>query len=194
MATMLESVGVGELARLAGEMRALAEDARAAFGGLTPAQLNWKPSEEQWSVGQCFEHLLKTNEPYVPVIEQVIRGERWPGVWERISPLSGLWGWFVLRAVLPESERKLKARPGFRPSSSAVDAGVVGRFAELQQRLADLMSRSEGARPNSVIITSPVAGFVTYSLLDAYRIIASHGRRHFEQARHVTEADGFPVA
>ena len=182
----------GELGGLAEEMRALAGDAERAFGGLTPAQLNWKPSAEQWSVGQCFEHLIKTNEPYARVIEGVVRGERRAGAWERLSPLSGFWGRMVLRAVAPESARKIKARPGFRPSNISVDGRVVGRFADLQHRLADLMARTEDAGPEKVIITSPVAGFVTYSLLDAYRIITSHGRRHFAQARRVTEADGFP--
>ena len=182
----------GELSRLVEEMRAVADDARTAFGGLTPSRLNWKPSAEQWSVGQCFEHLVKTNEPYAPVLEQVAGGVRRPRVWERLSPLSGFWGRMVLRAVAPESARKFKARPGFQPSSSAVDPQVVRRFADLQHRLADLMGRTAGAGPEKVVITSPILGFVTYSLLDAYRILTSHGRRHFEQARRVTEAEGFP--
>ena len=184
----------GELSRLIQGMKAVADDAQRAFGGLTPAQLNWKPSAEQWSVGQCFEHLVKTNEPYVPVLEEVTGGVRRPRVWERLSPLSGFWGRMVMRAVAPESARKFKARPGFRPSSSAVDPQVVERFADLQYRLADLMGRTAGAGPEKVIITSPILGFVTYSLLDAYRIITSHGRRHLAQARRVTEAEAFPRA
>jgi hypothetical protein len=98
----------------------------------------------------------------------------------------------VVRAVAPESKRKIKARAGFQPSSSSVDERVVSRFADLQHKLADLMGRTEGVRLEKTIITSPVAGFVTYSLLDAYRIITLHGRRHFEQARRVTQAEGFP--
>src|ERR1041385_7715190 len=121
----------GELGGLVEEMRALAGDAEREFGGLPRAQLNWKPSAEQWSVGQCFEHLIKTNEPYAAIIEGVARGERRAGAWERLSPLSGFLGRMVLRAVAPESARKLKARRGFRPSSSSVDPGVVGRFANL---------------------------------------------------------------
>ena len=194
MTTNADSWGKLGATELSEEMRALAGDARATFGGLTPRQLNWKPSAERWSVGQCFEHLLKTNEPYVPVAERVARGERRPTAWERLSPLSGFFGRFVLRAVVPESARKIKARPNFRPSSSSVEAGVIGRFAELQERLADLMGRTRDAGPEKVFITSPVAGFVTYSLLDGYRIIAAHGRRHFAQARRVTEAEGFPGA
>lgn len=184
----------GELRRLVEEMKAVADDARTAFGGLTPAQLNWRPSAERWSVGQCFEHLIKTNEPYAPILEGVVRGSRRPRAWERLSPLSSFWGKMVLRAVAPESARRLKARPSFQPSSSSVDPQVVERFADLQRRLADLMGRTAGAGPEKVIITSPILGFVTYSLLDAYRIITSHGRRHLAQARRVTEAEAFPRA
>src|SRR5437764_13724279 len=110
---MSESHANGELGGLLEELKAVADDAQKVFGGLTPAQLNWKPSAEQWSVGQCFEHLIKTNEPYARVIEGVVRGERRAGAWERLSPLSGFWGRMVLRAVAPEAARKSKARPGF---------------------------------------------------------------------------------
>jgi hypothetical protein len=32
--------------------------------GLSPQQLNWKPGEDLWSVGQCLQHLHATNEVY----------------------------------------------------------------------------------------------------------------------------------
>jgi hypothetical protein len=38
-----------------------------------------------------------------------------------------------------------------------------------------------------------VAHIVTYSLLDAYRIIVVHEQNHFVQTRRVTESPGFPV-
>jgi hypothetical protein len=45
-----------------------------------------------------------------------------------------------------------------------------------------------------IVVTSPAvsAGFVTYSLLDAYRIIVVHEQRHFQQAKRVTDERGFP--
>jgi hypothetical protein len=42
------------------------------------------------------------------------------------------------------------------------------------------------------VVTSPVTAVATYSLLDAYRIIVGHERKHFEQARRVAESEGFP--
>jgi hypothetical protein len=43
-----------------------------------------------------------------------------------------------------------------------------------------------------IIITSVVSPFVTYTLLDAYRILVAHERRHLEQAERVMRAPGFP--
>ena len=43
------------------------------------------------------------------------------------------------------------------------------------------------------IMVSPFVSRVTYSVLDGYRLIAAHQRRHFEQAQRVTEDPDFPV-
>jgi hypothetical protein len=42
------------------------------------------------------------------------------------------------------------------------------------------------------IITSPLASFVTYSLDDALTFVPMHCERHFNQAKRVSEAAGFP--
>ena len=43
-----------------------------------------------------------------------------------------------------------------------------------------------------IIMVSPFVSFITYSVLDGCRLIVTHERRHFEQARRVTQAPGFP--
>jgi hypothetical protein len=41
-------------------------------------------------------------------------------------------------------------------------------------------------------MTSPFASVVTYSVLDGWRLVVAHDRRHVEQARRVTQAAEFP--
>jgi hypothetical protein len=41
-------------------------------------------------------------------------------------------------------------------------------------------------------MVSPFVAFITYSVLDGCRLIVTHERRHFEQARRVTQEPGFP--
>ncbi len=181
-----------ELGGLLEELDEVAGRAREVFGRLSGAQLNWKPSAEQWSVGQCLEHLIRTNRGFFPVLEGVARGTRRQTLWERVSPLSGLFGKLLLRTLA--SERKFRAARRLDPSASEVGAGVVAEFARQQEELAGAVRAASGADLRRIIITSPVSRFVTYNMLDACRIVVAHNRRHLRQARRVTEVPGFPRA
>jgi DinB superfamily len=184
----------GEIDGFVAELEEIASDATKVFGGLSPAQLNWKPSAEQWSVGQCFDHLITTNASFFPDMERVAAGGHRNSLWASVSPLSGFFGRFILGALDPVKGRKIKAPRAFLPASSDVGADVISRFARNLSEVNERMRATEGVDLGRTIITSPAMGLVTYSLLDAYRIFGAHGRRHFEQARKVTEAEGFPKA
>jgi hypothetical protein len=181
-----------EIERLVRELEAVGREAREVFGGLSAAQLNWKPSAGQWSVGQCFDHLITTNLCFFPDFGKVAAGEYRSGLWARVSPFSGFVARFILGALDPEKGRKIKAPRVFRPASSDVGADVIPRFVKNLSEAAALMRATEGADLRRTMLTSPVSPVATYSLLDAYRIIVAHARKHFEQARRVTEAEGFP--
>src|SRR5690349_18130222 len=82
--------------------------AKVTFGGLSEAQLNWKPSAENWSIGECIGHLIVTNKQYFPALEEIVKGEHKNSLWQNISPLSGLWGKMLLKVVSPDYEKKTK--------------------------------------------------------------------------------------
>jgi hypothetical protein len=184
----------GEIDSLVKELQAVAEDALNLFGGMSTAQLNWKPSAEQWSVGQCFDHLIVTNRCFFPDMEKVASGKYKSSLWGRISPLSGFFGRYILKALDPEKGKKIKAPRAFLPASSDVDAEVIERFVENLSEVSARMRATEGADFGRTVITSPAMALVTYSLRDVYRIFVAHARSHFEQARRVTKAAGFPAA
>lgn len=182
----------GELGRVVAELGAIGEEARREFGPLSAAQVNWKPGPDEWSVGQCLEHLMKTNRGFFPELESIARGERRNSAWEQWSPLSGFFGRVVARAV--EGRRKFKAPSRLAPSESGVAADIVEQFAAHQNDLTGRMRAAAGADLKRTVVTSPVSGLITYSLLDAFRIVVAHERRHLRQARRVTEAPGFPAS
>ena len=69
---------------------------------------------------------------------------------------------------------------------------MVRRFADQQRAIAAWMERLEAARAERTIMTSPFLRVITYSVLDACRLIVAHDRRHVEQARRVTSMPEFP--
>ncbi len=188
------STTVGELGGLLEELVAIKCEAREVFGGLSPAQLNWKPSAGRWSVGQCFDHLIVTNSTFFPDMERVAAGTYRPSLWGRVSPLSGFFGRFILKALDPEKGRKTKAPRVFAPAASDVAPDIIERFERHQEELSRLMRATRGADLRRTVVTSPVSPVATYSLLDAYRIVVAHERKHFEQARRLTRTEGFPAA
>jgi hypothetical protein len=183
-----------ELGALLDELRAVTGDARKVFGGLSAAQLNWKPSPAGWSVGQCFDHLIATNRTFFADMERVAAGQHKTSLWGRVSPLSGLFARMILKSLDPEKGRKTKAPRVFAPAASDIAPDVVEQFEKHQGELAARMRATAGVDLARTIVTSPVAAVATYSLLDAYRIVVAHERKHFEQARRVTETEGFPRA
>jgi hypothetical protein len=98
----------GELENLTSELQKITSDVKSKFGSLSAGQINWKPSAEAWSVGQCFEHLIKTNALFYPTLEKIERGEYKNSFLENYSPLSGFFGNLLVKS-LQKDERKFKA-------------------------------------------------------------------------------------
>lgn len=181
-----------ELSKLIIEVESIAENAQMRFGDLKAEQLNWKQSAESWSIGQCFDHLIVTNESEFPAIERVIKGEHKNPFWSKVPFLTDFWGGFVLKAVKPENTKKTKNPKVFSPSASTIDANIINRFVEHQQKVGELMRATKDSDLTKIVISSPVAAFVTYRLSDAYKIVVLHEWRHFRQAERVMQAEGFP--
>src|SRR2546428_8934283 len=113
---------------------AIMDESLAGFGDLTAPQLNGKPSADQWSVAQCFDHLLKANEAFFPIFDKVLSGEKKNTFWESLPWLPAFWGKMLIKAVAPESTCKLKAPKIFQPSSSRVDGKIIRRFIDQQNQ------------------------------------------------------------
>lgn len=172
--------------------KSIAYDARTLFGGLSERQLNWQPDPTSWSVGLCLEHLIKTNGEMLGRVEMRIAGSRKETIFEKLGAGSNFFGNYILKAVQPENRSKIKAPKVFRPTQSNVGADIVEKFIANQQKIIELMQRSEKLDLQKTIVASPAAGFVTYSLFNVYKIVVTHERRHFRQAQNVMQSPEFP--
>lgn len=181
------------LPELLNETESIASDVHSTFGSLTTDQLTWKPNSDSWSVAQCLDHLIAANREMLAVFDPVISGSKRTTFVERLPVLPGLMGRVMVKFVAPQSSQKLKAPPAAAPSSSKLDPQIVNQFVTLQQQVTQKFKAVEGLNPDKVIVTSPFLSFITYSLLDACRIMVAHERRHFDQARRVMAAEGFPT-
>lgn len=177
------------------ELQASADEARSAFGSLSGGQLNWKPSPKTWSIAQCFDHLITIHSLYFPLFERLAGDGYKPALWEKVSPLSGFFGRFLIKSMRPENPKKMKTSAKAEPSKSEIGSDIIQRYAEHQRQLIEhLKSIPAGIDPVRTIVTSPLLGAVTYSLDDTYTILAVHCQRHLGQATRVMETEGFPAS
>ena len=182
-----------ELETLIRDARTIAGDARASFGSMSAAQLNWKPSAERWSIAQCFDHLITSNKGYLPIIESVRSGKKPTRFVERLPVLPGLAGKLLIKSLDPASTRKLKAPKNFQPVQSDVSETIIDDFVAQQEQVTEGMKSTSDLDLEKIIVTSPAASFIAYSLMDAYRIIVVHEKRHFQQAKRVAGEAAFPL-
>ena len=176
----------------AADLAAIAREAQAVFGRLDERQLNWKAEAARWSVAQCFDHLLNANREMFQGIDAAIDGSRPRTVWQRMPVLPRLFGWVMVTSQKPEVTRKYTAPRQIIPSSSAIDPGIIERFVAQQEEAAARMRSLDPGAAARTIMVSPFVSFITYSVLDGCRLMVTHERRHFEQARRVTLDPGFP--
>ena len=173
------------------ELENISADAKKSFGELSPEQINWRPSTEGWSVGQCFEHLIKTNLLFFPELERIAGRTRTNSFWENYSPLSSFFGNLLVNS-LKKDERKFKAPTQKIVPPSEINASIIEQFVAHQTELVEKIKRTENADWQKIKITSPFMKLMTYKLADGFRVVVEHERRHFRQAERVTQTEGFP--
>lgn len=184
----------GRVESVTSDLRRTADDAAAVFGSLSAKQLNWKPAEKSWSVAQCFDHLITTHSLYLPDLAGLAANGYRASLWQKVSPLSGFFGRFLIKSMRPENPKKMKTTAKAEPSQSEIGGDIIDRYVKHQHELIEHIKRIPAdIDPARTIITSPLLGVVTYSLDDAYSILVVHGQRHLGQAKRVLDVAGFPA-
>jgi hypothetical protein len=143
--------------------------------------VNWKPHAGEWTIAQCFDHLILSNRPYLPIFEEIPAGRRRPRRWERLPLLPRLFGTLLIGVLRPDSGRGAKAWPAFHPSSRHLAPAIIATFLEQQEQLLRLIEASRDLDLDRIVITSPVLRLVTYSLMDACRLLVVHEQNHLVQ-------------
>src|SRR5262245_10877415 len=175
------------------EMQKTADDVRGSFGSLSAEQLNWKPAEKSWSVGQCLEHIIKTNEQFYDEFNRLAAGTRIKTFWQNNSPLTGFFGRFLIKAVSEDSKKSKAPSKAIVPPSDISD-DIVVRFTDHVSGVNEMIERCADADLQKTVVSSPFLSVMTYRLDDAYTVLVEHTKRHIRQAKRVVTAEGFPAS
>jgi len=176
--------------RLAFELSANDQTAQALAARLTEAQLNWQPAPGSWSVGQCLEHLCRTNEAYLTSISAALK-EKPDSPVEQVTP--GWFGrWFIRSFVEPSPNSKRVSAPAKIRPAARVDLAVLDRFLSGNRSCRELIVRTRGKDINRIRFWNPFVLGIRFTVGTGLEIITGHERRHLLQAERVRDSVNFP--
>jgi len=170
---------------------AISEDSRESFGGLSREQLNWQAVPDSWSVAQCLDHLIKTNEGFNEIFSALADGTHQPTFMEKWSPLSGILGNFLMKSIKDDSKKYKAPSEAIIPQSD-LDEDIVEQFNKHQKQVAEKVKAFGHLNWGDIVITSPFMKMLTYRLDTALEFTLEHEKRHIRQAKRVMETQGFP--
>lgn len=171
-------------------LETISESAKNTFGTFSDNQINWKPAENTWSIGQCLEHIIKSNKLYYEDFDRIIDGTRKNSFYENYSPLSGFFGRFIAKSQKNDMQKSKTIAHAVPPSQT--ESNIVEKFIIHQTGLIEKINLMRNADWQKIKLTSPFLAVATYSLADCFQIILEHEKRHFRQAERVIGDSNFP--
>lgn len=177
---------------LISELISISENTKQTFGKLSAEQINWKPNAKSWSVGQCFEHLIVTNNLYFPNIQKVVDGKHHNNFYSKIPFGVDLIAILMKNSLNPEQKRKMKTFQMFEPAKSNISETIIEDFIENQKKLIEMIEACKSFDVHKIKIAEPLSVALNLRLDDAFEILAMHEKRHFLQAERVMKTNGFP--
>jgi len=176
--------------RLISEFNAADNRAIALAKALTPQQLNWKRRPNEWSVGQCLEHLYVTNEVYLGPMSTSLKG-RQPVVVQEITP-GWLGRWFIRNYIEPSSRMKrVRAPRKIRPGTH-IEPSILDRFLISNHTARQLIHRAMNQDVNHIRFRNPFVPVIRFTVGTGFEILSKHQQRHLLQAERIRNSLEFP--
>jgi hypothetical protein len=179
------------LQKFLGEAPLLIQTTNNQFSGLAESQINWKPSEERWSIGECIEHLVITKKLYNSKIKELQSLFEDTGE-ESLKFKHTFSGRMILKYVDPNSITRTKTFKVFKPSMRQINANVIRFFCEEVETMISFGEKLHGAYLTKLKISSPVTKLLRMNVGDALLINLYHDKRHLNQAEKILNETNFP--
>jgi hypothetical protein len=176
------------------QLDTIRRDARELAGGLTHRQLNWRPDERRWSVGQCLDHLTRTLRLYLGGIERMMEASRARKARGEKGFSDGILAGWLIRTMEPPPSLRIRTFGKAQPSPTLDPARVLAEFEAAHARLAELITSADGTSLVHARMPSPFVGIMRFTLRQAFAVNLAHARRHLWQARQVAVHPSFPGA
>lgn len=176
-----------DLSPLVSQLESLRDDVTRLAESVDDATWVTRPSPASWSIGECIEHLLLTNEAFLPAMHEQLQR---PEARARSAPARmrrGLMAWVLCRALEPPVRSRYPTTAPFVPATAPPRSRTARNFVTSQEALLATIRLGDGVDLTRIRLVSPFDARLEYSFFSALHIIAAHQRRHLWQAQRARE-------
>jgi hypothetical protein len=159
------------------------QDVLDATKNLSPAQWNFKPAPDRWSIAECIEHIAAAEDYIRGMVESgVMKAPAVPG--RDIAAIDA-----GIIANVPERKNKVQAPEAIKPSNRfGSPQASIEHFVESRATTENFLKTTTGLRDHAA--DSP-----TGQKWDAYEfilLISAHSERHTNQIKEVKADPNYP--
>jgi hypothetical protein len=159
---------------------------------LDDGQVNWRPEDRVWSIGQCVDHLGRTNAMVLePLRLALTQGHAKGRIGKEPFRYGPLARWF-LRSMSPQPRQRVKTPRKYTPAPEHEVQGLVREFTRVQQEMLVALGDAEGLDLGRVKMRSPALWLLRLPAGIWFAALAAHEARHLQQARGLLHHPAFP--
>ncbi len=157
------------------------QEATKVFQNLSEGVLLKQPPSGGWSAAQCFEHLNRYGNYYLPQIRKATQQSRASDPDKTFT--NGWLGSYFSRMMDPDTGKtKIKTFKEYVPSPQLDAHTVVAEFIHQQETMLKYLDHARRADLNRRIPIS-LTSLVRLRLGDVFQFVIAHNARHLEQAK-----------
>lgn len=147
------------------------------------AKLNFRVSEDSWSVLECLEHLNRYGNFYIPEVNRRIISSKTPFSAD-FKP--GILGNYFAESMLPKEKlNTMKTFKSMNPINSQLDKKVVQEFIRQQKEWVELLEKAKNVAIHKVKTHISISKLIRLKLGDTFRFVIYHNHRHILQSQKV---------
>lgn len=153
------------------------------FQEFSDEQLNFRKSENSWTILECIEHLKKYADYYYPLMQTNIQESNTHS--KEIFSTGILGNYFANSMLVTKKTKKMKTPKDKNPLGEQLSRENISYFLQQQDFLLDILEKAENVNLEKVKIPISIAKLIKLKLGDTLRFVIYHNERHIIQAQNV---------
>lgn len=169
----------------ANEMSNTRDHMMKVLDGLSEAQLNFKSSEDSWSIAECVEHLAISEEAFGGMLQAALEKPADESLRAEVKMSDE-----ELLAIIRDRTNKVKTSEPFEPS------GKFGSYMETLQAFADKREEHIKYIKTTQDDLRYHYGQLPFGTIDGFQMLlfaSGHTERHVKQMEEVMAHEDFPA-